>query len=141
MLAIPANHPQGGLFALFACVIIGSVFGAVLFGASWALAIPGALAVVWLTAMDIKKVFYLTDTGRMWDGHKVSVRDKVEDHFGLSFHSTPDVIDYIGKGNFPSKVMFNFHPQRWTDDKFLWLKEKNTQQFKNLAKYLLIQLK
>lgn len=91
--------------------------------------------------IDFKKVFYLTDTGRMWDGHKVSVRDKVEDHFGLSFHSTPDVIDYIGKGNFPSKVMFNFHPQRWTDDKFLWLKEKNTQQFKNLAKYLLIQLK
>lgn len=59
MLAIPANHPQGGLFALFACVIIGSVFGAILFGAFWALAIPGALAVIWLTAMDIKKVFYL----------------------------------------------------------------------------------
>lgn len=91
--------------------------------------------------IDFKKVFYLTDTGRMWDGHKVSVRDKVDDHFGLSFHTTMDVIDYIEQGNFPSKVMFNFHPQRWTDDKFLWLKEKNTQQLKNLAKYLLIQMR
>ena len=37
--------------------------------------------------------------------------------------------------------MFNFHPQRWTDDTVLWLKEKNTQQIKNLAKYLLIKVR
>jgi len=28
--------------------------------------------------MDFKEVLYLTDTGRRWDGDRVSVRDKVE---------------------------------------------------------------
>jgi hypothetical protein len=91
--------------------------------------------------IDFTKVFYVTDTGRMWDGHKVSVRDKVTNHFNLSFHTTFEIIDCINKGQFPDKAMFNFHPQRWTDDKFLWIKEKNTQEIKNLAKYLLIKMR
>jgi len=91
--------------------------------------------------LDFSKTFYLTDTGRMWDGHKVSVRDKVVNHFGLTFHSTFEIIESIRNGKFPDKVMFNFHPQRWTDDSLLWLKEKNTQQIKNLAKYLLIKVR
>lgn len=91
--------------------------------------------------IDFTQMFYLTDTGRMWDGHKVSVRDKVDNHFGLSFHTTFEIIDNIYNGKFPDRVMFNFHPQRWTDDSLLWVKEKNTQQIKNLAKYLLIRVR
>lgn len=91
--------------------------------------------------LNFQDVFYLTDTGRRWDGHKVSVRDKVEDCFGLSFHATAEIIDTIKKGNFPDKVMFNFHPQRWTDDYTLWLKEKYTQSLKNVVKYWLIKLR
>lgn len=91
--------------------------------------------------IDFSKVYYLTDTGRQWDGYKVSVRDKVDNHFGLSFHSTYDVIEGIRHGKLPDKVMFNFHPQRWTDAPLLWLKEKNIQRAKNLAKYLLIKLR
>ena len=47
---------------------------------------------------DFSQVFYLTDTGRRWDGYKVSVRDKIEkwqDEWvkeGLVFHTTDDVI-------------------------------------------------
>ena len=50
---------------------------------------------------DFSKVFYLTDTGRRWDGYKVSVRDKIpqyQDEWtakGLTFHSTEDVIDIL----------------------------------------------
>lgn len=91
--------------------------------------------------IDFTKIFYLTDTGRMWDGHKVSVRDKVSNHFGLSFHTTFQIIDSIRNSELPDKVMFNFHPQRWTDDSVLWLKERNTQRVKNLAKYLLIKMR
>jgi hypothetical protein len=29
---------------------------------------------------DFSQVFYLTDTGRRWDGYKVSVRDKIVGH-------------------------------------------------------------
>ncbi|HAF30100.1 MAG TPA: hypothetical protein DCG75_13750, partial [Bacteroidales bacterium] len=43
--------------------------------------------------IDFNKVFYLTDTGRRWDGWKTSVRDKVPQQEewnkkGLVFHST-----------------------------------------------------
>ena len=32
-------------------------------------------------SVDYSQVFYMTDTGRRWDGDKVSVRDKVADNF------------------------------------------------------------
>jgi hypothetical protein len=47
--------------------------------------------------VDFSKVLYLTDTGRRWDGWKVSLRDKVPQQEqwkeqGLVFHSTKDII-------------------------------------------------
>lgn len=89
--------------------------------------------------IDFNHVFYLTDTGRRWDGHRVSVRDKVASPFNLNFRSTADMIDCIKKDQFPQKVMINFHPQRWTDNTTLWLQEKYTQQFKNIIKFYLIK--
>lgn len=91
--------------------------------------------------LDFSKIFYLTDTGRMWDGHKVSVRDKVKSPFNLSFHTTFEIIDAAKKRQLPDQIMFNFHPQRWTDDYSLWLKEKNTQHVKNIVKYMLIKIR
>ena len=91
--------------------------------------------------IDFSQVFYLTDTGRRWDGHKVSVRDKVPDHFGLSFHSTSEIIAALKKGGLPDKIMMNFHPQRWTDDNIIWIKEKFIQSGKNLIKYGIVKLR
>jgi len=89
--------------------------------------------------LDFRQVFYLTDTGRRWDGNAVSVRDKVEDHFGLVFHTTFDIISAVRKEQFPSRAMLNFHPQRWTDNSLLWVADKYHQYVKNAAKYWLIQ--
>ena len=91
--------------------------------------------------LDFEKVFYLTDTGRRWDGSSVSVRDKVQNHFNLHFHTTQEVIDCIQQGKFPDQAMFNFHPQRWTDDPTLWLTDKYQQRAKNAIKYWLIKLR
>ena len=90
--------------------------------------------------LDFNTFFYLTDTGRRWDGHKVAIRDKVENHFELSFHSTAEIIQSLNEAKFPEKVMFNFHPQRWTNHKILWLQEKGFQQLKNMVKYWMIKL-
>jgi hypothetical protein len=89
--------------------------------------------------IDFRKVFYLTDTGRRWDGFKVSVRDRVEDHFGISFHSTQEIVKALKAGQFPEKVMFNFHPQRWTGNMRLWWQDAGVQLMKNSAKYWLIK--
>lgn len=97
--------------------------------------------------MNFDEVFYLTDTGRRWDGWKVSVRDKVPqqelwDNQGLTFHSTQDIIDMIDDGRAPSgveapsKIMFTFHPQRWHASLLPWTKELLLQNAKNIVKRL-----
>ena len=90
--------------------------------------------------VDFSKVFYLTDTGRRWDGFNVSVRDKVpvyQDEWvrqGLVYHATDDLLEALRSGNFPKQLMMTTHPQRWTDHRGEWLKEKGVQTAKNVVK-------
>jgi hypothetical protein len=89
--------------------------------------------------VDFNQIAYYTDTGRMWDGNKVSIRDKVisKANFPI-FHSTQEMIDAIEKDKFPNQAMLNFHPQRWTDDLVLWWKEQLEQKIKNQAKKVIL---
>ena len=93
--------------------------------------------------VDFDDVFYLTDTGRRWDGFKVSVRDKVaaQDRWtrqGLVFHSTDDVIRALSAGILPPRVMITTHPQRWTDRPVPWARELLLQNAKNIVKRVLV---
>jgi hypothetical protein len=84
--------------------------------------------------INFKKVYYLTDTGRRWDGDKVSVRDRVSSGFNLEFRSTGQIITAVKSGTFPDQIMFTFHPQRWSDNLYFWTKELLFQNSKNLVK-------
>ncbi|MEQ8910206.1 MAG: hypothetical protein RIC95_13495 [Vicingaceae bacterium] len=84
--------------------------------------------------LDFKQVFYLTDTGRRWDGDKVSVRDKVQSPFELSFHHTDEIIKAFKEGDMPAFIMQNIHPQRWTNSHFQWGIEYLSQRTKNFIK-------
>lgn len=86
--------------------------------------------------IDFNKVLYCTDTGRRWDGDKVSVRDKVQTSFKFSFHSTTDIILALNNSELPSQIMFNFHPQRWHDNVVKWSKEILVQNLKNIIKQM-----
>ena len=101
--------------------------------------------------VDFGEVFYLTDTGRRWDGEAVSVRDKVgeqeKEDKGLrglegkqwpSFHSTFEIIEAVDAGRFPDRAMMTVHPQRWTDDPVAWVRELVLQNLKNVVKRFLI---
>lgn len=93
--------------------------------------------------IDFDDVFYLTDTGRQWDGWKVSVRDKLPQQEkwikeGQVYHSTHDIIHAIEEDRFPKKFMMTFHPQRWTDKPLPWLKELLMQNVKNVAKGIML---
>ncbi len=96
--------------------------------------------------VDFSKIFYLTDTGRRWDGFNVSLRDKVpiyQDewiHQGLVYHSTDDILDAIKQDRLPKQLMVTTHPQRWTDRFGAWLKEEVTQSAKNMVKGLMVKL-
>ena len=92
--------------------------------------------------VDFSQVFYLTDTGRCWDGYKVSVRDKIpmyQDQWteqGLVYHSTNDIIEAVDMSTLPLRIMMTTHPQRWTDKPGAWAKELILQSVKNLVKRL-----
>ena len=93
--------------------------------------------------VNFDKVFYLTDTGRRWDGWETSVRDKVSQQEkwvkqGLVFHSTNDIIKAVEENSFPDQVMFTVHPQRWHDKRIPWFKELVMQNIKNQIKKILI---
>jgi len=96
--------------------------------------------------IEFDEIFYLTDTGRRWDGWKTSVRDKVpqqEDWIkqGLIFHSTEDIINAIQKNYLPNQVLFTMHPQRWHNKSIPWLKELVLQNVKNQIKIIIIRNK
>jgi hypothetical protein len=128
--------------------------------------------------IDFGEVFYLTDTGRMWDGEKVSIRDKVRssqftapgrENNNISgenqepvtrtphpaprtphpatrtphpaprnifpkYHTTHEIIRAVANNELPHKIMFTFHPQRWTNKPIPWLWELLFQNVKNQVK-------
>jgi hypothetical protein len=91
--------------------------------------------------IDFNKVFYITDTGRMWDGVKLSIRDKPRHPLSTkwpSYHSTVNIVTGIKEGSFPNNVMMTFHPQRWTNNPMLWTKELLIQNLKNQVKKVLL---
>lgn len=87
--------------------------------------------------VDFNDVAYFTDTGRRWNGQDVSIRDKVADGFNFNFRTTRQIIENINQ--LPDKIMFTFHPQRWTDRPLPWLKELVMQNIKNVVKGVLVK--
>lgn len=94
--------------------------------------------------VDFSQVLYLTDTGRCWDGYKVSLRDKIpvyQDEWlrkGLTWHTTDDIINALENNTFPLRIMMNTHPQRWAESKGQWARELIVQNIKNIVKRILI---
>ena len=92
---------------------------------------------------DFSDVFYLTDTGRCWDGYKISVRDKIPVYQeewkaqGLTWHTTPQLLRAIEADQLPKHVMLTTHPQRWTNNTKEWYLEMVTQNAKNIVKRLI----
>lgn len=92
--------------------------------------------------LDTSRVFYVTDTGMMWDGNRFSIRDRMNNAgFQKHYHATQEMISDIELGKFPLQCMMNFHPQRWHDNDLAWVQEKMTQTMKNVVKGTLKNLR
>lgn len=96
---------------------------------------------------DFSTTLYLTDTGRRWDGYRVSVRDKVPlyqdlwERSGLTFHTTAQIARALADPGHPiqgKQLLINTHPQRWVDPGLNWDLQFAVQQWKNIAKRLLV---
>ena len=86
--------------------------------------------------IDFEDVAYLTDTGRRWNGSNVSIRDKVLGRYNFNFRYTQDIINHIDQ--LPNRLMFTFHPQRWTNESFAWTKELILQNIINQIKKIML---
>lgn len=93
--------------------------------------------------VNFDKVFYLTDTGRMWDGEMYNVRDKVRSNHPhkTRYHTTMDVIRAAQNGTLPNQIMITTHPQRWTNNPVLWVQELMSQTLKNSIKFMLLKMR
>lgn len=95
--------------------------------------------------VDFSNCFYLTDTGRRWDGYIVSVRDKIPKYQdiwsskGWTYHGTDEIIEAIDNNVFQKQLMMTTHPQRWTDDFISWGIELTMQSVKNVVKKWVIK--
>jgi hypothetical protein len=97
-----------------------------------------------LSKENAGKVLYFTDTARMWNGNKYNVRDKamnMNEGQTEKIHSTANFMNWIKTSENNKTIMITIHPQRWTDNRLLWLCELIIQRAKNMIKYLLIKIR
>ncbi len=88
--------------------------------------------------IDWNEFSYLTDTGRKWNGNKVSVRDKISSNNANDFKTTFDIINNIDK--LSNKILITVHPQRWNSSVIKWTQEIIMQNLKNIIKkYFLVK--
>ena len=87
--------------------------------------------------IDLMQVFYITDTGRMWNNAKSSVRDRVESGFDIAVRDTDHLVELALTGALPDQLMINAHPQRWHERALPWVKGLAWQNVKNVGKMVL----
>ncbi|APF20135.1 hypothetical protein Calab_0553 [Caldithrix abyssi DSM 13497] len=56
------------------------------------------------------------------------------------FRKTIEIIKAVEEEKFPQKAMITVHPQRWTDDPVLWVKELVWQNVKNIVKWGIVKV-
>lgn len=70
-------------------------------------------------SIDYDKVLYLSDTGRRWNGFKMSLRDNVKTSYDYNFFGTKDILMVID--TLPDQILFTAHPEQWVDNLPEWL--------------------
>lgn len=89
-------------------------------------------------SLDFGKIKYLTDTGRRWDGGRVSIRDRTEQGAMQIYRTSFEIIEALNGGMFPTQALITTHPQRWNDGILPWSVELVTQNIKNAIKRIFL---
>jgi hypothetical protein len=77
--------------------------------------------------------YYVTDTGRCFNKKKYNVRDY--NNVNLNKLNINKISLFINEDfSIPNRILFNFHPQRWTDNTIEWVTEYFIQKVKNQIK-------
>lgn len=89
--------------------------------------------------VDYDEWLYITDAGRTWYDTKANQRDKVRSKYHYRFESTVDIIRQLREKQLPKKIIFNIHPEHWTDDRLEWWMILGMRKVKNFTKKRLLK--
>ena len=83
--------------------------------------------------IDYSEIAYIGDTGRNWDSAKSNKRDFVNSKINLNIKDGKALLDLL-QNNPPSKLVFQIHPERWTDNKMEFEIQKLRDSAVNIVK-------
>ncbi|MDA3781326.1 MAG: hypothetical protein PF487_14030 [Bacteroidales bacterium] len=88
--------------------------------------------------IDYSDIAYINDTGRNWSQNKSNIRDKVNSKIIADFKNQIELETFL-KDNDNNKIVFQTHPERWTDNYFDWtvqlLKDTGINIIKSIIQY------
>lgn len=87
--------------------------------------------------VDYENIAYINDTGRNWTTWKANKRDMVNSGAQADFKNGQALLDCFKKALFP-KVVFQVHPERWTDSgieySIQWAKDQLANSIKAIVR-------
>ncbi len=86
--------------------------------------------------IDYSDIAYINDTGRNWTSGASNRRDKVNSKIFTDFENQKELLKYLSQ-DVHSKLVFQIHPERWSDNVLEWGVQYLKDQNINLAKWIL----
>ena len=86
--------------------------------------------------IDYSEIAYINDTGRNWSSSKSNVRDKVFSNIDADFASSQELSQFLKDKN-NNKIVFQIHPERWSDNILEWTIQLLKDKMINFIKRIL----
>jgi len=86
--------------------------------------------------IDYGDIAYINDTGRNWLSNKSNIRDKIISDINADFHNENELFEAIKEKKF-DKIIFQIHPERWTDSLLSWSIQYSFDLLANSVKLIL----
>ena len=95
----------------------------------------GLLGEVYLD-IDYSEIAYINDTGRNWTSGASNLRDKVSSNISADFNNKTELLNYF-KANPNKKIVFQIHPERWSNNLLIWWIQSLKDQIINNIKKII----
>ncbi len=86
--------------------------------------------------LDFDKIFYVTDSSRLWNNRKVTLRDNVVSNINVNINSVFDIYNLMKENKLPHRIALSIHPHNWANSNFEWCRIYVWQAIKNLIKQI-----
>ena len=86
--------------------------------------------------IDYADIAYITDTGRNWSAGRANRRDTVNTGITPHFQNAQALLDCFNRACYP-RVVFQVHPERWTDSGIEYCSQIAKDQIANFVKAII----